>query len=217
MADQKNGSKLELMTPEQACERVAEVYHGGSNCDKAILQVLQQILAFPEERWNFNMFHSENPDYEPFLCKALLAGAMGIYLDVLNRDDQSPSQQDESCEESIQRIISLFNRMLEEMSGPQAKRVQEVDPFAFDAPALRTISDPEWAKREYQRRVAELVDAFVGRFGEWDCQALLGFNPFNYLNYDEETQAYIEQGEWMEKCCKYVKMVVRQLHQDKNR
>jgi len=53
-----------------------------------------------------------------------------------------------------------------------------------------------------------LYVAFEDRFGVSNCQEILGFDPFNYADYDEKMQEYIEEGKWMRKCKACMQFVV---------
>ena len=170
-------------------------------------------MEFPEDRWDFSRFYSEKPDYERFACKVLVAGAATIYLDIVQRSSGPEAGGVEGG--AIDRVIGIFNRMLEEASGPQAKGFGELDPFSYHL-SFQEAADAGAARLEYQERVSEFYESFLREFGEWDCVGLLGFDPFNYFDYDEETQAQIQSGEWMENCCGYMRAVVRLLYKEES-
>jgi len=70
---------------------------------------------------------------------------------------------------------------------------------------------PQEALEEYEKRVSELFEAFQKEFGETACQTLLGFDAMKYDEYAPEKQEYIEGGEWMKDCCRYMEYVVKWL------
>ncbi len=73
----------------------------------------------------------------------------------------------------------------------------------------------EEAGREYEERGLALYNAFLEEFGKRDCVDLLGFDPFRYDEYSEDIQEYIEQGDWMQKCCRYMEEIVRLLYRNR--
>ena len=113
----------------------------------------------------------------------------------------------------MEKVNNLFNTILEEVSKPGSKNLKELDPFELEQNELG-VKDIQAACNEYNNRVSYLYDKFLDKFNESECQALLGFNPFDYLSYDEEMQEYIEGGEWMQNCCKYMEEVVSLLYNE---
>ena len=65
---------------------------------------------------------------------------------------------------------------------------------------------------EYEGRVMQFYEAFLKEFNKRDCVDLLGFDPFRYDEYSEDIQEYIEQGDWMQKCCRYMEVIVKLLY-----
>jgi hypothetical protein len=77
----------------------------------------------------------------------------------------------------------------------------------------KSLSSKE-ALEEYEKRVTKIFKAFENEFGKTACQTLLGFDPMKYDDYPPITQKYIESGEWMNQCCKYMKFLVKELYED---
>jgi hypothetical protein len=67
----------------------------------------------------------------------------------------------------------------------------------------------------YEERVMQLYNAFMKEFDKRDCVDLLGFDPFRYDEYSEEIQEYIEEGSWMQKCCRYMEVIVKLMYVDR--
>lgn len=78
----------------------------------------------PADQWDFSKFYSEKPDTDLFLCKALVAGAIGIYLEVVNRQEMVRPGLSAGEESSIQRVIQVFNAFLRETRG--ARRIRQI-------------------------------------------------------------------------------------------
>lgn len=70
------------------------------------------------------------------------------------------------------------------------------------------------ALEEYEKRVIKIFEAFEKEFGKTACQILLGFDAMKYDDYPPEKQEYIEGGEWMKDCCRYMEFVVKKLCED---
>ena len=49
-ADKQRENKASRHLEEQS-QKVAELYNSGTNCDKAVLLILQEILKLPPEKW----------------------------------------------------------------------------------------------------------------------------------------------------------------------
>ena len=154
---------------------------------------MQEVLALPSDRWNFQDFYSNKPDVDLFICRALVAGAISIYLDVISkgRADQWESQQGEKA--SLERVIHVFNAFLRETCGGADGNPADFDPFTHDE-YLKGVKIDERARKEYMGRVTHLFTTFHKQFGVRDCVDILGFDPFRYDEYDEETQERIEEG-----------------------
>jgi hypothetical protein len=183
-ADNQTEKNADLSLDEQS-QKVAELYNTGTNCDKAVLLILQEILNLPPEKWDFAEFYAENPDADRFLCKALAAGAMAIYLDT-------------------------FNQHLEKTSEGKSLHPVDFDPFEHDE-ALIGIEVEEKYKKAYQKRVKALFQTFETEFNACNCQDILGFDPFSYVDYDEDMQEYIEEGKWMQKCVDCMQFLVKKM------
>ena len=206
MAAQENIMKGGSPSPiEHGCKRVVELYNTGTNCDRAVLQVLKEIWRFPEDRWDFNEYYSDKPDdAKTFLCKVVAAGAVGIYLDVLKKNGDPASM---SKNESTKRVMYLVNTFLIEASGKNHIHPTEFDPFKHDK-YLEEIQIAGAIRKEYADRAKIFLTAFEKRFKVLTCQEILGFDPFLYEEYDEEMQEFIEEGEWMAKCCDCMKFII---------
>ena len=76
---------------------------------------------------------------------------------------------------------------------------------------LNNHLSPKEALEEYEKRVTEIFEAFHQEFGNTACQTLLGFDAMKYDDYPPEKQEYIEGGEWMKDCCRYMEFVVKKL------
>jgi hypothetical protein len=50
IADNQTKKNASLSLEEQS-QKVAELYNTGTNCDKAVLLILQEILNLPPEKW----------------------------------------------------------------------------------------------------------------------------------------------------------------------
>ena len=81
---------------------------------------------------------------------------------------------------------------------------------------LRSEGDisPEEVYDEYKRRTKELFDDFKIKFGYLDCPSLLGFDVNKIDQYTGDIGDYISSGEWMEKCCDFMKLIVKTLCKD---
>ena len=194
---------------EEQSQKVAELYNSGTNCDKAVLLILQEILNLPPEKWDFAEFYAENPDADRFLCKALAAGAMAIYLDVIGQME-ADSAQPSNPKKTIERVNHIFNQHLEETSEGKSLHPIDFDPFMYDE-ALKDTKIKASFKKAYQKRVKTLFQSFETEFNACNCQDVLGFDPFSYTDYDEEMQEYIEEGKWMQKCIDCMQFLVKKM------
>ena len=201
--------KNAVLSLEEQSRKVAELYNTGTNCDKAVLLILQEILKLPPEKWDFAEFYAENPDADRFLCKALAAGAMAIYLDVIGQMEASSSQPSDFSK-SIERVNHIFNQHLEETSEGKSLHPVNFDPFEHDE-ALKGIEVEEKYKKAYQKRVKALFQTFETEFKACNCQDILGFDPFSYADYGEDMQEYIEEGKWMQKCVDCMQFLVKKM------
>ncbi|MDH3880307.1 MAG: hypothetical protein OET81_10010 [Desulfobacteraceae bacterium] len=173
---------------------------------------MQEAFGLSPEKWDFGSFYSENPDTDTFLCKVLVAGAVTIYLDIISRIDIQPMSL--QPQDSAQRVNQLFNIFLEECSGDKCSDPAAFDPFKND-PALRQIQIDKKLRREYKTRVQQITTVFKKRFKVFNCQEILGFDPFRYAEYDEDMQAFIEEGEWQSKCNECIQFVVKTISGEK--
>ncbi len=62
--------------------------------------------------------------------------------------------------------------------------------------------------------VGRLSDEFQNAFNCQNCVDILGFDPFSYELYDEETQEKIESGKWMEKGVECMQLIIKIMHPD---
>ena len=173
---------------------------------------MQEAFGLSPEKWDFSSFYSENPDADTFLCKVLVAGAITIYLNIISRIDiqQIPIEP----QDSAQRVNQIFNIFLEECSGDKCTDPAAFDPFKND-PALRQVQIDKKLLQEYKTRVQQITTAFKKRFKVFNCQEILGFDPFRYAEYDEDMQAFIEDGEWQSKCNECIQFVVNTVSRKK--
>ena len=74
---------------------------------------------------------------------------------------------------------------------------------------------PKEALDDYENRVIKIFEAFQNEFGNTACQTLLGFDAMKYDDYPPEKQEYIEGGEWMKDCCRYMEFVVKKMCEDR--
>jgi hypothetical protein len=202
-------AKNSFLSLEEQSQKVAELYNTGTNCDKAVLLILQEILKLPPEKWDFAEFYAENPDADRFLCKALAAGAMAIYLDVIGKMEAESSQPSDFSE-SIERVNHIFNQHLEETSEGKSLHPVDFDPFEYDE-ALKGTEVKQKYKKAYQKRLKLLFQTFETEFNGCNCQDILGFDPFSYEDYNEKMQEYIEEGEWMQKCVDCMQFLVKKM------
>ena len=172
---------------------------------------MQEVLALPSDRWDFKDFYSDKPDVDLFICRALVAGAISIYLDVISEvePDQRESHQGEKA--SLERVTHLFNAFLRETCGGIDGNLADFDPFTHDE-YLKGVEIDEGTRKEYVKRVTHLFTVFHQQFGVRDCVDMLGFDPFRYDEYDDETQERIEEGEWMEKCVKCMESIIKTIY-----
>ena len=169
---------------------------------------MQEVLGLPSGRWDFESFYSENPeDADTFPCKALASGALAIYLDIVSKIELDRVKAESEKENSNQRVMRLFNIFLKACSRENGIDPTDFDPFRHDE-NLKSIQVDEKFKTEYKERFKALSVAFEDRFGVSNCQEILGFDPFNYADYDEKMQEYIEEGKWMRKCKVCMQFVV---------
>ena len=169
---------------------------------------MQELLELPASRWNFKDFYSDKPDADLFPCRALVAGAVSIYLDVITKGGIDRTGLQPGNKDSIERVIHLFNAFLRETSGGISNDQVDFDPFIHDE-YLKDVRFDESVRKEYADRMTKLFTAFQKQFGVRDCVDILGFDPFRYDEYDEETQEAIEKGEWMKKCTECMESVIR--------
>jgi hypothetical protein len=66
----------------------------------------------------------------------------------------------------------------------------------------------------YRRRAANLFATFQAKFQGRNCDEILGFDPFRYEEYDEATQAKIEEGAWMERCVDCMRHIIQVTKRD---
>ena len=175
------------------------------------MQVLQETLNLPMDRWDFSEFYSDKPDdTDRFVCKVLAAGVLAIYLDIITKNDIKPLKQEQDQNKSAERIIRIFNSFLSFCSGDNGKNPAQFDPFKHDQ-TFAGLKIADELRHTYADRVSRLCAAFKDKFMAQDCVDILGFDPFSYEDYDEETQEEIENGEWMQKCVECMQYIIRTL------
>jgi len=203
------------LSSQEACQRVAQLYHSGMNCDKAVFEVLKDVLDLSKDRWDFTDFYSDKPDdTDRFLCKVVAAGAMAIYLDIISRIERERGRSDPGEKEPIERVNQLVNAMLNETADGKNEKLAAFDPFDHDD-YLKGIDVSEDMRKEYGQRAATFFTHFDEAFNCQDCVDILGFDPFSYELYDEETQEEIESGEWMEKCVECMQHIIASIQNEK--
>jgi hypothetical protein len=200
---------MEKIDVDAGCRKVAELYRKGANCDRAVLQVLQEVLGLPPERWDFSNFYSEKPDeVDSFACKVLAAGLLGIYLDILERSALAAHSTETQANGNSERAAKVFNSLLRAISIDRTKSPADIDPFDLDA-TLSKVAVDDTFRNSYRQRAAKLLAAFEAEFQGRNCDEILGFDPFRYEEYDEPTQAKIEEGAWMERCVDCMRHIIR--------
>jgi len=192
---------------EEACRRVAKLYHSGNNCDKAVFLVLQDLDFLPKEHWDFKELYTDKPDTERFLCKVFAAGITAIYLEIITRRYRELGMNNSKIPEPIERVNALMNEILRETSDGKHVKLNDFDPFECDA-YLKNGFVTENMREEYRQRAVKLAGDFQQKFQCSDCVDVLGFDPFSYDLYDEDIQEELEKGEWMEKCVDCMKHIV---------
>ena len=171
-------------------------------------------MNLPADRWDFNEFYSEKPDdTDRFLCKVLAAGAVAIYLDIITKSDIKPIDREMDKDDSAGRVVYIFNSFLDICSKGNGKNPSELDPFQHD-PAFVGLAIDAKLRNAYADRVSKLFAAFKDKFEVKDCVDILGFDPFSYEDYDEETQEKIESGEWMQKCVECMKHIITSIKEE---
>ena len=202
------------LNKEEACQRVAKFYHSGMNCDKAVFEVLKDVLGLSKGRWDFTDFYSDKPDdTEQFLCKVVAAGAISIYLDIISKRECLQGETEFVEVEPVERVNALVTAMLNETADGKNEKLATFDPFDHDD-YLKKTDASENMRKEYKERASTFFKNFYGAFNCQDCVDILGFDPFSYELYDEETQNEIESGKWMTKCVECMQHIVRSLHTD---
>ena len=199
---------------EEACQRVAKLYHSGNNCDKAVFLVLQELSFLPQEYWDFTELYTNKPDSEHFLCKVFAAGIISIYLDIITRRYRELGMNNSKIPEPIERVNDLMNALLIETSDGKHMKLSDFDPFKNDS-YLKNGFVTGKMREEYRQKAKKLAADFQQEFKCSDCVDVLGFDPFSYELYDEAIQEKIEQGEWMEKCVDCMKHIIRAFYSER--
>jgi hypothetical protein len=175
---------------------------------------LQEVLNLPADRWDFNEFYSDKPDdTDRFLCKVLAAGAVAIYLDIITKSDIKPINRKTDKYDSADRVVHIFNLFLNICSDGNGKNPAEFDPFQYDQ-VLEGLTIDDNLRKAYADRALKLFDAFKNKFRVRDCVDILGFDPFSYEDYDEDTQEKIESGEWMQKCVECMQHIITTIKEE---
>ena len=199
---------------EEACQRVAKLYHSGNNCDKAVFLVLQDLEFLPKEHWDFTDLYTDKPDSEHFICKVFAAGIISIYLDIITRRYRELGMNNSKIMEPIERVNDLMNALLRETSDGKPAKLNDYDPFKDDT-CLTNGFVTEKMREEYRQRALKLAGDFQQEFKCSDCVDVLGFDPLSYELYDEAIQEKIEQGEWMEKCVDCMKYIIQTFYRER--
>jgi hypothetical protein len=175
------------LNSEAACQRIADLYNSGINCDKAVFMVLQDVLALSKTRWDFTDFYLDKPDdTDRFLCKVVAAAAISIYLDIITKKEQKREGTEPIVAEPIERVNSLVDALLEETAAGKDEKLAPFDPCVHDRYLDNEIVTAEM-RREYKDRETQFLGEFQKAFNCQDCVDILGFDPFSYELYDDET------------------------------
>jgi hypothetical protein len=167
------------------------------------------LLNLPSERWDFSNFYSDKPDeVDSFACKVLAAGAVGIYLDIIERAGLEPQKPGADATRDPERVAKIFNSLLRAISIDRSRPPADVDPFGLDEGLQQTKVDSN-LRQAYRERTAELFSTFEEKYQGRNCDEILGFDPFRYEEYDEATQAKIEEGGWMERCVDCMRHIIQ--------
>lgn len=162
----------------------------------------------PAEIWDFNKFYSDKPDdTDRFVCKVLAAGALAVYLEIVTKGDPGAGDRRTEDGDATARAVEIINALINMCSGDRSPDPADFDPFQHD-PALAGKKIDATLRKEYSDRVTRLFADFQSKFGVRDCVDILGFDPFSYEDYDEETQEKIESGEWMAKCVECMQHII---------
>jgi hypothetical protein len=209
------GEKRQMpLSREEACSRVAKLYHSGNNCDKAVFLVLQDLEFLPKEHWDFTDLYTDKPDSEHFICKVFAAGIISIYLNIITRRYRELGMNNSKILEPIERVNDLMNALLRETSDGKPAKLNDYDPFKDDI-YLKNGFVTEKMREEYRQRALKLAGDFQQEFKCSDCVDVLGFDPLSYELYDEAIQEKIEEGEWMEKCVDCMKHIIQAFYRER--
>lgn len=163
----------------------------------------------PAQRWDFSNFYSDKPDeVDSFACKVLAAGAVGIYLDILERFGLEPEKPAADASGNPERVAKIFNSLLRAISIDRTRPPADVNPFDLD-PNLQHAKVDHGLRESYRERTAKLFATFEEKYQGRNCDEILGFDPFRYEEYDEATQAKIEEGGWMERCVDCMRHIIQ--------
>jgi hypothetical protein len=110
-----------------------------------------------------------------------------------------PSVGTSAISGNTERVAKIFNSLLRAISIDRTRPPAEVDPFELDE-GLRQPTVDDSLRESYRKRTANLFASFEEKYQGRNCDEILGFDPFRYEEYDEATQAKIEEGGWMERC-----------------
>jgi hypothetical protein len=165
----------------------------------------------PSRKWDFSNFYSEKPDeVDSFACKVLAAGAVGIYLDILEQSGLEPEGSPTEPARNSERVEKLFNSLLRAISLDRRRPPADVDPFELDD-GLQPAAVKDTLRESYRTRTARLFATFEEKYQGRNCDEILGFDPFRYEEYDEATQAKIEEGGWMDRCVDCMQHILQTL------
>jgi hypothetical protein len=166
-------------------------------------------LGLPSERWDFSNFYSEKPDeVDSFACKVLAAGSLGIYLDILEKSTIAAHSTETQASGNSERAAKVFNSLLRAISIDRTKSPADIDPFDLDE-ELSKVAIDDTLRNSYRQRAAKLFATFEEKYQGRNCDEILGFDPFRYEEYDEPTQAKIEEGTWMERCVDCMRHIIQ--------
>lgn len=171
-------------------------------------------MNFSGDHWDFEFFYSDKPDTDLFFCRAVVAGAVSIYLDVVTEKDNKGSKTINKG--SLERVINIFNAFLKKTSEQKKEGLLNFNPFKYDV-GLESSDVDANVRNEYKERLKSFLKAFQSKYEVFNCVEILGFDPFRYEEYDEATQESIEEGEWMQKCTDCMRSIVEDIYVSKNR
>lgn len=133
---------------------------------------------------------------------------MGIYLDIIERSGLGSKSPGAEATGNPERVAKIFNSLLRAISIDRTRPPADVDPFDLDQDLQQAKVDHS-LRVSYRNRTAKLFATFEEKYQGRNCDEILGFDPFRYEEYDEATQAKIEEGDWMERCVDCMRHIIQ--------